>query len=96
MNKYEGIFIIKPDLKEEDVKALLGSIEDEVKKNNGRFDEVKSWGRRRLAYSIKKFDEGLYYQIDFNVIPTALRGMQREFHLNDNILRFMIIKKEGK
>ena len=94
MKKYEGIFIIKPDLNDENLKAVLGVIEDEIKKS-GKVEDVKSWGKKRLSYSIKKFDEGIYYKIDFDMVPTALREMERKFRLNDNIIRFMIISKES-
>lgn len=94
MNKYEGIFIIKPNLTEENSKAALGLIEDEIKKNEGEIEKVDTWGKRNLAYSIKKFNEGVYYKIDFGLMPSALKDMDRKFRLDDNILRFMVIKKE--
>ena len=94
MNKYEGIFIIKSDLNEDSVKSLLDLIQNEIKKNKGVIDEVKSWGKKILAYSIKKFNEGLYYQVDFTIETSALKDIERKFRLNDNILRLMVIKKE--
>ena len=94
MNKYEGIFIIRPNLTEEDSKAALDLIENEIKKNEGEIETVNNWGRKNLAYAIKKFTEGLYYHIDFNIVPSALTDMDRKFRLNDNILRHMVIKKD--
>jgi small subunit ribosomal protein S6 len=85
---------MNPDLNEEHLKGLLGTIEEEIKKNEGALAEVKSWGKRNLAYTIRKFREGHYYQIDFTVIPTALKDMERKFRLNDNIIRFLVIRKE--
>jgi len=94
LNKYEGIFIIKPTLGEEEVKAVLDLVEGEIKKNDGKIIEVKSWGKKALAYSIKKFNEGLYYCMDFEAVPTTLKGMDVKFRLNDDIVRFLIIKKD--
>jgi len=94
LNKYEGIFIIKPTLGEQEIKAVLDLVEGEIKKNDGKVIEVKSWGKRELAYSIKKFNEGLYYYMDFEAVPTTLKDMDRKFRLNDNIVRFLIIKKD--
>jgi len=94
LNKYEGIFIIRPNLTEENSKAVLGLIEGEIKKNEGAVEAINGWGRKNLAYSIKKFTEGLYYQIDFSIVPSALRDMERKFRLNDDILRHMMIRKE--
>lgn len=95
MNSYEGIFIIKPDLNEDTSKVVMDSIEEEIKKGQGTVETVNSWGKKRMAYRIKKFGEGLYYQVDFGVPPEALKDMDRKFRLNDSILRFMIIKKEA-
>lgn len=95
MNSYEGIFILKADLNEEDLKGLVTLISEEIKKAGGTLGEVKSWGRRNLAYSIKKFTEAVYYEIHFEIAPAALKDIDRKFRLTDNILRFMIIKKEA-
>jgi len=95
LNSYEGIFIIKPNLNEETSKGVLDSIEDEIKKGQGTVEAVNSWGKKRMAYRIKKFGEGLYYQLDFGVSPEALKDMDRKFRLNDNIIRFTIIRKEA-
>ena len=55
MNNYEGIFIIKPDLKEEDVKNVFKSVSDAVTKNGGNIKKEESWGKRQLVYPVKKF-----------------------------------------
>jgi len=94
LNKYEGIFIIRPNLTEENSKAVLDLIENEIKKNEGEVETINSWGRKNLAYAVKKFTEGLYYQIDFSIAPSALKDMDRKFRLNDDILRHMMIRKE--
>ena len=96
MEKYEGVFIVRPDLNAENLKGLIGSVEDEIKKGKGSVDKLESWGKKNMAYSIKKFPEGVYYKVDFNIAPDALQDMERKFRLNENILRFMIIKKDKK
>ncbi len=94
MNKYEGIFIIRPNLTEENSKAVLDLIENEIKKSEGEIETINSWGRKNLAYAIKKFTEGLYYQIDFSIVPSALGDMERKFRLKADILRHMMVRKE--
>ena len=94
MNKYEGIFIIRPDLTEEKSKAVLDMIQDEMKKQKGEIETLNSWGKKRLAYSIKKFSEGDYHQIDFAIDPLTIKDMDRKFRLSEDIIRFMIIRKE--
>jgi len=94
LNKYEGIFIIKPDLGEEKAKAALDLVQDEIKKNGGEIETLNTWGKKSLAYLIKKSKEGLYHQIDFSIDPSVLKDMDRKFRLTEDIIRFMIIRKE--
>lgn len=86
--------VIRPDLKEEAIKAVTTQIADAILKNNGRIEEAKIWGKRQLGFSIKKFKEGLFYLIHFKVKPETISELKREYKLNDNILRTLIISKE--
>lgn len=94
MNAYEGIFIIKPDLKEEDVKNIFKSISDSVVKNGGSVKKEESWGKRQLAYPVRKFKEGYYYKLDFDAPPDAVSKLEAAYKLNDaTILRTMITRR---
>jgi small subunit ribosomal protein S6 len=93
MNNYESIFIIKPDLKEEDVKNIFKSIGDSVTKNGGSVKKEESWGKKQLAYPVKKYKEGIYYKLDFAAPPAAIPKMEAGYKLNQDILRTMITKR---
>ena len=68
MNAYEGLFIIKPDLKEEDAKNTYKAISETVTKNGGTIAKEEVWGKRLLAYPVKKFKEG---GMPTETVPTA-------------------------
>ena len=93
MNNYEGIFIIKPDLKEEDVKNVFKSVSDAVTKNGGNIKKEESWGKRQLVYPVKKFKEGYYYKLDFVVGPDAVSKLEAAYKLNQDVLRTMITRR---
>lgn len=93
MNNYEGLFIVKPDLKEDDVKMAFKAIGDCVTKAGGAVKKEETWGKRSLAYSIKKFKEGYYYKLDFSAPPEALSKLEAGYRLNADILRTMITRR---
>jgi small subunit ribosomal protein S6 len=93
MNNYEGLFILKPDLKEEDVKNLFKAITDSVTKNGGAVVKEESWGKKQLAYPVRKFREGYYYKLDFTAPSAAIAKLEEGFKLNQDILRTMITRR---
>ena len=93
MNNYEGIFIIKPDLKEEDVKTVFKSVSDAVTKNGGNIKKEESWGKRQLVYPVKKFKEGYYYKLDFLAPADAVLKLEASYKLNQDVLRTMITRR---
>lgn len=95
MNKYEAMFILKPDLSEEEKKALFNQINDTVIKHKGNVISSNVWSeRRKLYFTIKKYQEGIYYLVNFNLEPLAVKDINQAYKLNDNILRVLITKLE--
>lgn len=91
MNKYEGMFIVKPDLSEDEKKSLFAQIAEVIQKNNGKVTSANIWAEKRpLAYSIKKHREGTYYLMDFSSPPEAIGEIRYAFKLNEQILRVLI------
>lgn len=97
MNKYEAMFIIKPDLSEGERKILFNQINETVSKNNGNVSTGNVWlEKRKLYFSIKKYREGLYYLLNFSLPTEALKEIRQSYSLNENILRVLITKlKQG-
>jgi small subunit ribosomal protein S6 len=95
MKKYEAMFIIKPDLSEDEKKALFSQIDDAVVKNNGKVLQANVWSeRKKLIFPIKKQHEGIYYLINFNAPPEADVKIRQAYKLNESILRVLITKIE--
>ncbi len=95
MNKYEGMFIVKPDLAEEEKKTVFGQINDAIAKNNGDIASSAIWSeRRKLCFPIKKCREGIYYLLNFNLEdPQKMSQIRQIYKLNENILRVLITKQ---
>ena len=93
MNNYEGIFIIKPDLNEEAVKNVFKALGELVVKNGGSIKKEEPWGKRELAYPVKKVKEAYYYKMDFSAPALAVPKMEAAYKLNQDILRAMITKR---
>ena len=95
MNKYEAMFIIKPDLPEEEKKALFNQIRDAVMKHNGNVLSANIWlEKRKLYFPLKKHREGTYYLMNFTAAGLSLTDIRQAYKLNENILRVLITKLE--
>lgn len=96
MRNYEGVMIVEPELSLESAKAVIAQIEELIGKHGGRVDGRLEWGKRRLAYKIKKKHEGNYFILNFQLDPKFLKKIEHTLKLNDQLLRFMIINKDDK
>jgi len=93
VKKYEALFIIKPDLSQEDQKALFNQIREIVAKNNGNVSEGSLWPeKRKLYFPLKRYREGIYYLLQFAIEPKTITDINHAYKLNENILRVLIIK----
>ena len=91
MKKYEGMFILKPDLSEEDRKTLFNQISEAITKHQGNVTTAAIWAERKKFYfTLKKYAEGLYYLVNFTLLPTAIKDIRHTYQLNENILRVLI------
>jgi small subunit ribosomal protein S6 len=93
MVSYEGLFILKPDLKEEEVKKVSQGINELVAKHSGTIEKEESWGKRQLSYPVKKFREGYYYKLNFTAEPAAITKLESAYKLNEDIIRALISKR---
>lgn len=93
MENYEGLFIIKPDIKEEAVLGVQKIITDSVTKNSGTIKKEEVWGKKQLAYPVKKFKEGYYYKLEFMAPTSSITKLEEVYRLNSDILRAMITRR---
>ncbi len=91
MNKYEAMFIIKPALSEEERKILFNQIGDVITKNGGAVSKAVIWAeKRKLYFTIKKCQEGVYYLVNFDLPPASVVKVRQAYKINENILRVLI------
>lgn len=86
---YEGMYIFNATLSEEARKKALEKISSSIEKKGGEIHKVHEWGRRKLAYEINKKKEGFYYIIYFSLLTQHIRSLWDEYHLNEDLLRYM-------
>ncbi len=96
MSNYEGIFIIDPDVQADASKGIVTGLQELVTKNGGRVEGIQDWGKKRLAYMIKKKQEGQYVLLNFQMDSRLAKKIEQNLKLNDNLLRYMIINKDEK
>ena len=95
MKRYEVVVIVKSDLIEEDVIALIDRCQAIITDRKGVIAKVDKWGKRRLAYEINKQKDGYYFLIDFAGDGPIVAELERNLKIDDRILKFMTVKKEG-
>jgi small subunit ribosomal protein S6 len=94
MRAYELMVIIDPEVEERTVESSLDKFLNVVRNEGGSIDKVDIWGRRRLAYDIKKKAEGIYAVVNFTATPATAAELDRQLGLNETILRTKIIRPE--
>ena len=92
MRYYETLYIINPNLADEDYRAVVAKFTDVVEKNQGVVTKVDEWGKKTLAYDIKKFDKGFYVLLQFCGEAGLTAELKREMGLDDRILKYQTIK----
>ena len=92
MNRYETIFIINPDLGEDEVQNVVTKFTGIISSQNGVQLKLEDWGRRRLAYKIEKFSQGYYILADFAGMPAGVAELERNLKIDDRIIRFLSVK----
>lgn len=93
MENYEGIFIVKPEIKDEDAKGVFKVISDSVIKNGGTVKKEELWGKRPLASLVKKSKEGHYFKLDFSAPTSVIAKLEDIYKMNNDILRVMITRR---
>jgi small subunit ribosomal protein S6 len=86
---YEILVIFDPRLTDEDIAALIGKLQENLKGLGAEVGKAESWGKRRLAYEIRKQREGAYAVIECSAAPTVIKEFERQLGLNEQVLRFL-------
>lgn len=96
MRYYETMFVVKPTLTSEENTARIEDFKTAITKNGGEIASTLDMGMRNLAYDINKHKRGYYFVIYFKAPPTLVLELERLYRINEDILRFIVIKYDNK
>ena len=91
MRRYELIYIVNPNLDGESLGEVITKFSDLTKKLKGYLVKVTEWGKKKLAYEVKRFDKGYYIVFDFCGLPETVRELERNLKLDDRVLKFLTV-----
>jgi small subunit ribosomal protein S6 len=94
MRNYEITYIVHPDLDEAAFKQLNDQVAGWIKDGKGKIEKADIWGKRKMAYLIRKQSEGQYVLLHVSMDPAQCAEMERQLGLQESILRFMVVAVE--
>lgn len=92
--KYEACFLLKPELSEEENAKEISYIEGQILNNGGKIVKKDIWGKKYLAYPIKKETEAFYYIVYFMALPGSLSSISEGMRRRENILRYLFLQRK--
>ncbi|MFW8600993.1 30S ribosomal protein S6 [Desulfobacterota bacterium M19] len=96
MRRYETIYIIRPTANEDDITTIIDRTNAVIEKAGGTIIKLDRWGLRKLAYLIKKENQGYYVFTEYAGIPAAVDEIERLFRIDENTMKYMTIKIQDK
>lgn len=93
MRRYESVWVMNGDLPDEDVKATIDKFTRILASQEGVLVSVEEWGRRKLAYKIQGTTRGFYVVVDFAGTPATVKELERNYRIDDRIIRSHTSKK---
>ena len=94
MPDYELVAIISPEVDEEGVSRIVDKVTQSINSRGGTVEEIKNWGRRKLAYPLRKFMEADYVLARFKLMPKSVKELEGEISASRDILRYLVVKVE--
>ncbi len=94
MRPYELMYLVQPGVDDERLSAISQRIQQAIASAGGKIEKVNVMGRRRLAYNLSHFRDGIFTVINFQLAPTAAREVDRTIKLQEDILRHLITRRD--
>jgi small subunit ribosomal protein S6 len=94
MRRYELMLVLKPDVPDDRVQAVLEKVTRQLVGAGGQVVKQAPWGRRRLAYQIDRYREGSYHILHFEAPADAIQEMERTLLITEDVLRHLVIRTE--
>ncbi|MBW2505555.1 MAG: 30S ribosomal protein S6 [Deltaproteobacteria bacterium] len=92
MRRYETIFIARPNVGEDEIEAITAKATSTIESDGGTILRVNNWGLKKLAYLIKKENQGYYVYIDYAGVPESIAEIERVFRIDDRVLKYLTVK----
>ncbi len=92
MPTYETLYITQPEMAEADAEALGKSFEELVETGEGTLMKSVAWGKRKLAYLVKKHQEGLYFYLQFDAAPDVVAELERRLRNHEEVLKYLSVR----
>ena len=95
MNKYELVLVVNAKIEDDARAAVVEKAKAYVERFGGKITEVEDWGKKRLAYEIQHMKEGFYYFVQFEAAAEAPAEIERRVRIMENVLRYLVVRKEA-
>jgi len=96
MKQYETGFLLSPNLPEEETAKTVSQMAEIIAQRNGKMIKQDQWGKKRLAYPIKRFQEAFYVFFLYEGTPDIPLELERRFKQMDTVIRFLTVKKDPR
>lgn len=96
MRIYEELFIVRPDVTEEEIDAYIEQVKQVITSAGGTIDKVDKWGVRRLAYRVNKRSEGFYTLIQFSAEAATVKEVERRMRVTDLVMKWITVRIDEK
>ncbi|WP_455243595.1 30S ribosomal protein S6 [Petrachloros mirabilis] len=94
MEHYESLFIIRPSITDEETNALIDKMKAVAEKTGAQFIKSENWGRKKLAYEVRRERKGTYVYFYFKAPNNTVGELERSYRLEDNIIKFLTVHLE--
>ena len=95
MRDYEMVLVLSPEISDEDLPGAIDKVSQFITSKGGAITEVAPWGRRKLAYPIKRFMEGNYVMTRFKSDAKLVKELDTSLRLSEEVLRHLIVRNEA-
>lgn len=95
MRKYELMYIIRPELEQEALQAVVDKFQGIIQNGGGEITKHDVMGKRRLAYEINKIRDGVYVLVNFTATPDVVAEIERILKISDEVIRYLITRDEA-
>lgn len=91
---YEVMFIVRPDLQEEDVEKLISTLQTTATNAGAQVQNAEKMGKRRLAYDVRKFSDGLYVLFTLLADGKAIHELERRMRVTEQVIKFLTVRMD--